>query len=376
MEPTPLHLPYFPTETIGKLSEVLLNEIQQGDGLESQSAVDFIKSKYVGTEVLMVPSCTAAIELSLLVLNVGPGDEVILPSYNFSSAAAAITKLWATPVFCDVNPVTGCLDVGQLQFLISEKTKAITWVNYGGIGVDTASLKKISLKYGIPLIEDAAHNFGVFTEGDSGPTGDFVTFSFHATKNLQCGEGGALVITNSKFWDRAHIAREKGTNRKAFNDRIVSKYRWIGRGGSYLLSEISCAILVEQLKHFDQIQSKRTEIVDQYFFEISSFLPENWSILQGTRKSAHMFALLAPEASLRDQGLMIFNSLGVGAASHYEDLATSPAGQGYGKVPNACINSIRFAARIIRLPVFFSMSERQINNVISATQYLFTRKLL
>lgn len=363
----PLSRSYFPTSTLHKVRNVLLHDVQQGDGIESRNASDFISEKYGGTEALMVPSCTAALELSFMVLRVSQGDEVILPSYNFSSAAAATTKFWGTPVFCDIDYATGCIDVNHLESLISAKTKAITWVNYGGIAPDLRSVKKISQKYGIPLIEDAAHNFGVLTETQSELTGDFVTFSFHATKNLQCGEGGALVITNENYIDSAHISREKGTNRRDFQNGLAEKYRWVERGGSYLLSEISCAILVEQMNNLENIQTERQRIVVKYQDEIGRHLPEGWSVLEGTENSAHMFALLAPTPSIRNKVIYKLNCLGIGASSHYEDLSTSPAGVRYGKSPHECSNSIRFSRNIIRLPIFFGMTDSELSYIVDNT---------
>jgi dTDP-4-amino-4,6-dideoxygalactose transaminase len=354
----PFSKPYVPHGTLDYVQEVFQSSTQQGGGDLTKLAKNEISKMYPGSEVFLTPSCTAALELSLMLLDIGPGDEVIVPSFTFTSAAIAITKFWATPVFCDISLVNGCINLIGIESLITSKTRAITWVNYGGNIPNVLEIKRIAKKYGIATIEDSAHSFGVNHYTNIDFQADFVTFSFHASKNIQCGEGGALLVNTKKCIERAYVLQEKGTNRRAFDLGLTAKYRWVDRGSSYLMAEVNAAVLLKQLFHFNDIQQTRRAYIDKYTRLLTNELPDNWQILDQTHQAGHMFALLAPSKDTRKDLITKARNENIGIVSHYEDLSTSPAGLRFGKKDiQKCENSIDFSERIARLPIFYELNE-------------------
>lgn len=243
----------------------------------------------------MTPSCTSALDLISLLIDLKQHDEVIMPSYNFTSAAVAVANYGAVPVFVDIDGDTKCIQVDQIEKQITSKTRAISWVNYGGFTPDLLTLKKISEKYGLFLIEDNAHALGSMYRGIKlGNLSDFSVLSFHATKNFHCGEGGAIQINNEEFWKRAEYMVEKGTNRYDYEIGQVNKYSWVEKGGSFLNSEICSAILMCQLDLFEDIQRRRLKIYMQYLAELKDFVLErgfNGSFLEvDPQHAAHLFS--------------------------------------------------------------------------------------
>jgi len=359
-EKIPFSIPFVPESAIELIKSALDSEVQQGGGVFAKQAEREIQSHYPDCQVFLTPSCTAALEMSLMLNDVGPGDEVILPSYNFTSAATAITKFFAKPVFCDIDLRNGCLDVEMLEDLVTPKTKVITWVNYAGLAPNLQYIKDLSKERGIALVEDAAHNFGELSINQKELTGDCVAFSFHASKNLQCGEGGALLVRDDDLVSKARIIQEKGTNRHEFNSGKVSKYKWVGKGGSYLLAEINSALLVSQLLSFKNIQKERKALIWSYLEMIPFLEDHGWQVIQGVEKAAHMFALIAPNERVRNEFIRRLTEKFVTAVSHYEDLSSSPAGQLYGKRTNLAMrNSIDLSRRIVRLPLYLGLGDRQ-----------------
>lgn len=368
----PFSLPYAAQKSFQYISDALTGLVQQGDGHFSIKVQERIQDFYPDSVALLTPSCTGALELSMMILDLGPGDEVIVPSFTFTSAATAVTKFWATPVFCDIDPQTGCIDTNALKDLITPQTKAISWVNYGGLVPNLAELKSIAGEYELPLIEDSAHSFGIPSDFHNKTVGDFVTFSFHATKNFQCGEGGALLMKKEEYLERAHVMREKGTNRNQFSKGKVSKYSWVERGGSYLLAEVNSALLFAQLEEFDSIQARRSELVRKYENKIGQRLPEGWRFLNGLEKASHLFAILAPSREARDNFINSLKSKNIIAVSHYEDLSNSVAGIRYGRTPNECTNSKQFSDKLVRLPLYYELSDNFQNRIIDEIECYFT----
>jgi dTDP-4-amino-4,6-dideoxygalactose transaminase len=254
------------------------------------------------------------------------------------------------------------------ESLISPRTKVITWVNYGGLGINVTELSELALEKGINLVEDAAHNFGVPTLGNDNASGDLAVFSFHATKNLQCGEGGAILVRKNQHIEKIYCIREKGTNRRDFNLGKASKYRWVSKGGSYLLSEINSALLMAQINEFNNIQSNRKETSLYYVQELQDLEGSSWSLLPGTDRASHLFALLAPSLSMRDRMIKALAEEGILAVSHYEDLASSPAGEKYGKKHQYSIRHSKvFSEQIIRLPLYYDIGSNR-ERVITAVK--------
>lgn len=331
----PFNIPYVPEASRAYVEEVLSSEHQQGDGQYTEKASSAISKLVGGGKVLLTPSCTHALEMASMLANLGPDDEVILPAYTFTSAATAITKFGATPVFVDIDPKTKCIETEQVISAITSKTKAISWVNYAGVAPDLTRLKQIAKDYNLILIEDNAHGLGGSFEGKPlGSFGDFATQSFHATKNLQCGEGGALVVNNPDYYERAEVIREKGTNRRKFLAGEVMKYHWVDKGSSYLLAEALSGVLLGQLENFSLIQEHRLRIWNEYNDHFNRYeLANNFEIQQQSDHSkniAHMFHLTFKNKNLREEYRTRLLERGIQATSHYEPLNSSPAGIKFG----------------------------------------------
>ena len=354
----PFNVPYVPEISKQYVLEALGSNHQQGDGPFTERASKIISDLVGGGHVLLTPSCTHALEMASMLANLGPGDEVILPSYTFTSAATAVAKFGAIPVFVDIEMDTKGIDVNLVREAITPKTKAISWVNYAGVAPDIEALQNLAREFDLLLIEDNAHGLGGTYKGKPlGSFGDFATQSFHATKNIQCGEGGALVINNSKFIDRAEIIREKGTNRSNFIRGEVKKYQWVDQGSSYLLAESLSAILLGQLEDFSKIQNMRIEVWMAYarFFNERDFssiglLPQ--ILRKEDTNVAHMFYSLVPDLENREKLRTSLTAFGISAVSHYVPLETSKAGLLFGRSSSNLNTSLDLSSRILRFPLY------------------------
>ena len=351
--------------------EALESGHQQGDGPFTARASKMVSDLVGGGHVLLTPSCTHALEMASMLADIGPGDEVILPSYTFTSAATAITKFGATPVFVDIEMETKGIDVSQVQGAITTKTKAISWVNYAGIAPNIEGLQSLAKEFGLLLIEDNAHGLGGSYKGKPlGSFGDFATQSFHATKNIQCGEGGALIINNREYIHRAEIIREKGTDRSRFIRGEVQKYQWVDQGSSYLLAEVLAALLTGQLTDFNEIQRKRLEIFRFYetSFKNNDIYSNNQIPIHDFSKNiAHMFYILYPTQSDRDYALTQAIEAGVTLTSHYNNLATSIFGLKYKSRGFSYANTNSVVSRLARLPLYYDLRQVEIEKIVEVT---------
>ena len=363
----PFNKPYIPEASKKYAEEVLESDHQQGDGPFTKRASKMVSDLVGGGHVLLTPSCTHALEMASMLGNFGPGDEVILPSFTFTSAATAVTKFGATPVFVDIDPITKGIDVNRVADAVTDKTVAISWVNYAGVAPDIEALQSISEEHDLLLIEDNAHGLGGSYRGKPlGSFGDFATQSFHATKNIQCGEGGALVINSPKFIDRAEIIREKGTDRSKFIRGEVQKYQWVDQGSSYLLADFLAALLVGQLENFEEIQENRKKIANRYS-QIK--IPE--AIISSSQEVinvAHMFYIKFPEESLREEFRSDMLKAGVSVSAHYQPLHNSVfALKNHIKFSKAEIAE-DFSRTQIRLPLWCGLSGVQVTKIISEVE--------
>jgi dTDP-4-amino-4,6-dideoxygalactose transaminase len=368
----PFNVPYVPKISKQYVLEALGSNHQQGDGPFTERASKMISYLVGGGHVLLTPSCTHALEMASMLANLGPGDEVILPSYTFTSAATAVAKFGAKPVFVDIEMDTKGIDVNLVREAITPKTKAISWVNYAGVAPNIEGLQSLAKEFDLLLIEDNAHGLGGSYKGKPlGSFGDFATQSFHATKNIQCGEGGALVINNSKFIDRAEIIREKGTNRSKFIRGEVKKYQWVDQGSSYLIAETLAAILLGQLENFAGIQSERRKISVSYNSNLESDAFTKMQLPHESTDIAHMYYVEARNKEIRDQLQKYLNNLEIQTTSHYQPLHASKAGSAYATsklgIKN---NSDDFSSRILRLPLWQGLStENQMKIIKSINKF-------
>jgi dTDP-4-amino-4,6-dideoxygalactose transaminase len=351
------------TDAINKLELV-------GDGPNTAEAEKLISNISGGIHALLTPSCTDALDMSGMLLDLHPGDEVIVPGFTFTSTATAFAQRNATVVFADIDPTTLNIDPAHVESLITDRTRAISVVHYAGVACDLDRFVEIAKRNEIALIEDNAHGFGGTYKGRHlGSIGDIATLSFHVTKNIQCGEGGALLTRNDAIADRAHILREKGTNRRAFLDGTVDKYTWVDIGSSFLTPDYVAAFLVAQLEDYAVIQSKRKFIWDAYAQQLVTWADEVGATLPTipnyAEHTSHLFWLTLSDADQRSGFMKFLNERGVGSAFHYQSLALSPAGKRFGRTDGTPIAD-RTADTLVRLPLFAGMNESDVQRVISA----------
>lgn len=367
-EPILFSRPFKTAKEIPNVGAVLASDHAHGDGPFTASATAKLRSVTGSADVLLTTSGTHALEMASHLLGLGAGDEVIVPSFTFSSGAAAIVAAGATPVFVDIEGLTGNISAAAVAAAITPQTKAISVMHYGGQPVDMVAILQIAAEYGLDVIEDNAHGLGVQTSlGTLGSLGRIGIQSFHDTKNVHCGEGGAVLLNDPTLVERAEIMREKGTNRSKFLRGQVDKYTWVDWGSSYLPSELNAAILDAQLDEFENIQARRHRIWDTYRAELADWADAHGVQLMtppGGIHSAHVFYLLMPTPELRDAAVDFLRVHGIMATFHYVPLHSSPAGEKFGRVSGSMELTDNFASRQIRLPLFTGMTDEQIARVV------------
>jgi len=370
LSPIPFVKAYLAGDELAYVSQSFSSSDVTGDGPFTARATELITKLTGGVASLLTTSCTHALELTALLLDLVPGDEVIMPSFTFVSTANAYALRGAVPVFVDIRPDTLNLDETQVEAAITERTKAIVVVHYAGIAAAMDELLAVAAKYGLVLIEDNAHGLGGSYRGR--PLGSFglmATQSFHGTKNVHCGEGGALVLNDADLVARAEVIREKGTNRSQFFRGQVDKYRWVDVGSSYLPADPLAAFLTAQLEQFERIQAPRQTIWQRYDQELAV-----WAASRGVgvptvpaecEHPAHLYYLLMP--SPEDQRGLIahLRELNITAPFHYVPLHSSPGGERFGRVaPGGCEVTEQISGRLVRLPLFSQLTPDEQSRVI------------
>lgn len=340
------------------LEEILVSKRHSGNGKFTKKCQTALESKFGFSKVLLTQSCTDALEMTALLAGVNEGDEIILPSYTFVSSANAFALRGAKLVFCDSLPNHPNMDVDDVEKKITAKTKAIVCVHYGGVPCDMIRLRQLCDTNNIILIEDAAQAIGVRYENKYlGSFGDLACLSFHETKNISSGEGGALIINNRTLQKRAEIIWEKGTNRSAFFRNEVDKYNWVDLGSSYLPSEFTAGLLLCQLNAFDLIQTKRWEIWSYYFdFFSNSDLSDAVIIGKDKSHNAHIFALRIESLELRTQLIDHLKTRGINAVFHYQCLHDSPFIRKTESTLPELNNAKSFENQLLRLPLHSNMN--------------------
>ena len=345
------------------ISEAMDSQIS-GDGKFTKKCSKWLEDTICAEKVLLTHSCTAALEMAAILINIQPGDEVIIPSFTFVSTANAFVLRGAIPVFVDININNLNIDVEKIEKAITKKTKAIIPVHYAGNSCNMRKISEIAKAYGLFVIEDAAQSILSFQNGKhNGSNGDLSTFSFHQTKNITCGEGGALVINNPKLSERAEIIREKGTNRSAFLNKKTSLYTWIDIGSSYLINEISAAFLWAQLQEAKNITSKRLQIWQKYKNEFSEFENNGKLKLQKLSKNskinAHIFYILLKDKSSQQRFIDYMNKNLIQCLTHYVPLHNSPYGKKISKIKLPLEVTESVSNRIVRLPIWIGLDNYQ-----------------
>lgn len=332
-----------------------------GDNAFTKKCHSLIESTLGVGKVLLTPSCTHALEMCAWLLDIEPGDEVIVPSFTFVSTALAFHNRGARIVFADVRPDTLNLDEGRLEEKISSRTKAIVVVHYAGIGCEMDAILEIANRHGVPVIEDNAHGlFGKYRGRWLGTMGCMATQSFHATKNFTCGEGGALLINDPRFSERAEIIREKGTDRSRFFRGQVDKYSWVDTGSSYLLSELLAAFLYAQLEDWQAIQARRQSIWQRYRDGLADWADQLGiqlpAIPAHCEQAYHMFYLLLPSLESRQQFIAHLKAQSIESVFHYLPLHLSKMGLRLGGKPGDCPVTEDVSDRLVRLPFFSDLA--------------------
>ena len=342
-----------------------------GNGGFGRRCGDWLQQRLGCRRALITPSCTAALELCALLADIGPGDEVIMPSYTFVSTANAFALRGATPVFVDIRPDTINLDERLIEDAITDRTRAIVVVHYAGVSCAMGEIMEIAQRRGLIVIEDAAHApLATFQGHMLGSIGHLGALSFHETKNVHCGEGGALLVNDERFVERAEILQEKGTDRARFFRGEVDKYTWVDIGSSVLLSDISSAFLWAQLERADEITAARMRIWETYHRAFAGL--EARGILRRPivpahcTHNAHMYYLLLGGGVPRDDFIRSLASDGVHAVFHYVPLHSSPAGERWGRAVGSLPVTELAGDALVRLPLWIDLTDAEIERVISA----------
>jgi dTDP-4-amino-4,6-dideoxygalactose transaminase len=367
----PFNRPYVVGTELGYIQDAIDNGHISGNGPFTQRCVTMLQELLRTEPVLITHSCTGALEMAAMLAEVGPGDEVIMPSFTFSSTATAFALRGATPVFVDIRPDTLNIDERLVEAAISPRTKALVAVHYAGVSCAIDELAAITHERGLLLIEDAAQGFGS-TYGDRalGTIGAMGAMSFHETKNVACGEGGALIVNDPRLAERAEILHEKGTNRRAFFRGQVDKYTWVDHGASFAASDMSAAYLCAQLERSAWITEQRLAIWNCYHNAFAD--AERTGRLRrpivpdGVSHNGHMYYLLMPTGDERNEMLATLDGADVNAVFHYIPLHSSPAGRRLGRTKGELLVTDAISARLLRLPLWVGMGDDRVARVVES----------
>lgn len=363
----PFNKPYLHGKELVYIAQAVSNGKISGDGPFTKRCHEFFEQHYGFQKALMTTSCTDALEMAAILLNIQPGDEVIAPSYTFVSTVNAFALRGAKIIFADSCLEHPNIDHAQIEKLITPNTKAILVVHYAGFACDMDAIMSIAEQYHLPVVEDAAQAIDSYYKGKPlGSIGTFGTFSFHETKNIVAGEGGMLVINDEKYIRRAEIIREKGTNRSSFFRGEVAKYGWVDIGSSFLPSDIIAAHLYAQLENIDMIQARRKAIWQRYYDKLSSSLISTKiqlpKVSEYSTNNAHMFFLVCQNLKQRSALIKYLKDKGIHAVFHYISLHSSEYYQAKHN-GNALPNSDFFTDSLVRLPLFYELTDEQVDYI-------------
>ncbi len=375
-ETIPFNRPFVVGKELFYISQAVVGGHLAGDGYFTKRCHEWIEERLGAKKVLLTPSCTAALELSAMLADIEPGDEVILPSFTVVSTVNAFILRGAVPRFVDIRTDTLNIDERLIDDAVTDRTRAIVPVHYAGVGCEMNVIAQIAEKHDLMVIEDAAQAFGAtYDDRNLGLLGDLGTFSFHETKNLICGEGGALVINNEQLIERAEILREKGTDRSKFFRGEVDKYTWVDLGSSYLPSELNAAYLYAQLEHMHLINEKRASIFDYYMEQLKPLQDSEKLRLpvcpEDCRHNGHMFYVLAPSREIRDDLLRFMKERKIQLVFHYIPLHSSPMGRKLGYHEEDLPHTEDISGRLARLPCYYELTRGDQDRVVEGIREFF-----
>ncbi|MGD9980982.1 MAG: dTDP-4-amino-4,6-dideoxygalactose transaminase [Hyphomonadaceae bacterium] len=374
-----MNVPFNRPTVVGReldyIAEAIRNEKLSGDGPFTARCNDWLKAKLGVPGALLTHSCTAALEMAAILCDLQPGDEVIMPSFAFVSSANAVALRGATCVFTDIREDTANLDERLIEEAITDRTKAIFVIDYAGVPAEMDAIARVARTHGLIVVEDSAQALGSTYHGSpAGALGDMGCFSFHETKNVLSGEGGALVMAETRFIDRAEIIREKGTNRRQYLNGFVDKYTWVDIGSSYLPSEIIAAFLLAQFEQEEAITAKRLDIWSAYHDAFAAVEQAGRArrpiIPPHVRHNGHMYYLLLDDLDDREAFIAHMRAAGVGTPFHYVPLHSAPAGKRLGRTSGALPVTDDVSARLVRLPLHYALGEERYRVIDAALAFL------
>jgi len=359
----PFNKPYLTGKELGYMSNAHEKGQLSGGGIYTNKCHEWLELETGCEKASLTHSCTGALEMAAILANIGPGDEVIMPSYTFVSTANAFVLRGATPVFVDIRPDTLNLDESKIEPAITSKTKAIVPVHYAGVGCEMDTIMAIAERHDLCVIEDAAQGVeSTYKDRSLGSIGDLGTLSFHETKNIISGEGGALLINSSKMSERAEIVREKGTNRSQFFRGQIDKYTWVDFGSSYLPSELTAAFLWAQMEEAHEITRRRLCIWDTYHAAFAELERREYVrrpiIPEECVHNAHMYYLLLPDLDTRTALIQKLKEQGISSVFHYVPLHSSPMGKQTGEVSGDLKHTESLSDRLVRLPLWLGLEDQ------------------
>ncbi|MDA3926947.1 MAG: dTDP-4-amino-4,6-dideoxygalactose transaminase [Kiritimatiellae bacterium] len=365
---TPFNKPFVISKELDYITQAVQNGHLSGNGIFTRKCHAWMENKFEANKVLLTHSCTAALEMAAILADVQPGDEVILPSYTFVSTANAFVLRGAVLVWCDIRSDTLNIDESKIEALITPRTKVIIPVHYAGVACEMDIIMKIAAQYNLLVIEDAAQAVNAkYNNSYLGTIGHMGCYSFHETKNLISGEGGAILINDDKFVERAEIIWEKGTDRSKYFRGEVDKYSWMDIGSSFLPSELVAAFLYAQLEEADKINDKRLSIWNAYYVKLKPLADAGKLRLpivpDYCGHNAHMFYILLPNVDQRDDLIKFLEKQGITSVFHYIPLHTAPMGRQVQPVVPELPVTDNLSSRLLRLPMFYELNQIQVSKI-------------
>lgn len=366
------NIPPFTGKEFEYMQEAVKNHKICGDGPFTKKCDEWMEKRFGAKKVMLTTSGSSALDMAAMLCGINPGDEVILPSFTFSSTANSFVLAGAKLVFVDIRPDTMNIDERKIEVAITDKTKVICPVHYAGVACEMDTIMTIARKYNLLVVEDAAQGVMSTYKGKAlGTIGDFGCYSFHETKNYSMGEGGAIVINNEKYIEKAEILREKGTNRSQFFRGQVAKYNWVDFGDSYLASDLNAAYLWAQLEMADEINNNRLETWNSYYKAFEPLQKKGVITLPTVPEecvhNAHMFYIKCIDLSTRQSYINFMKENGIQCVFHYVPLHSAPAGLKFGRFDGIDEHTTLESDRLVRLPMYYGITKHDLNKVINTT---------
>lgn len=372
-EPIPFNRPFVAGTELAYLEQAIAARDLAGGGEFTERCQRLLRKLTGSPLALLSHSATGALEAAAMLAELGPGDEAIMPSFGYPTMATAVVRQGATPVFVDIEPQTLNVDPERVAAAVGERTRAVLAVHYGGVACDMERLDRLAAERGLTLIEDAAHCLLAAQDGRAlGSIGDLGAISFHATKNVTCGEGGVLLVNDPALAERARVIWDKGTNRAEFLRGEVDRYTWVDVGSSFAASDLTAAFLLAQLEAAAEVTARRRAIWDRYHEAFEPLeregLAQRPATPPGSVHNGHVYYLVLPSAELRGDFIERLREQGIAAVFHFVPLHSAPAGERFGRVAGSLEQTEDLGSRLVRLPLFADLDEGAVERVVEATR--------